>query len=117
MFPVVGYVTLVTSEIPLLDCPPEIRKRISNKTRLPALLLARMGVDTAHQGNDLGEYLVKFALHQAWLLNQMSGCFLLVVDAKDEESKRFYLRYGFKALPQTPLRLIMPMATIAKLFE
>ncbi|MGC2271838.1 MAG: hypothetical protein WA555_00935, partial [Candidatus Sulfotelmatobacter sp.] len=76
--PIVGYVTLVSSEIPLLEVPPSI-KRISNKNRLPALLLAKMGVDAGHKGKRLGECLLKHALVAAWQMNQNSGCLVVIV--------------------------------------
>lgn len=114
MRPVVGYVTLVSSEIPLSDCPPSIR-RISDKPKLPALLLARMGVDSAHQGRGLGVCLVKHALVAAWNMNQAAGCLLVLVDAKDDDARRFYLKYGFTAMPDRPSRLFIPMKVIEKL--
>jgi GNAT superfamily N-acetyltransferase len=91
---IVGYVSLVTAEIPLVDCPPAIRK-ITKHPRIPVLLLARMAVASNRQGQKLGEFLLKFALKCAWEINQLSGCYAIIVDAKDEKIKRFYLKYGF----------------------
>lgn len=108
---IVGYVTLVSASVPLADCPPSL-KRISNRPQLPALLLARMAVDSAHKGKGLGEYLLKHALIRAWQMNVASGCLLLIVDAKDEESKGFYVKYGFTPFPENQLRLFLPMRTI-----
>lgn len=61
---VIGYVTLVSTEIPLAEVPTSIKK-FSKKPRLPALLLARMAVDTAHKRKRLGECLLKHALVSA----------------------------------------------------
>jgi GNAT superfamily N-acetyltransferase len=113
---IVGYVTLVSSEIPLAECPSSL-KRISNRSRLPALLLARMAVDSAHKGNDLGEFLLKYSLTTAWNMNIASGCLLVAVDAKDEDSKNFYLKYGFIPFPDKPLRMFLPMGTIEELMR
>ncbi|MGC2270527.1 MAG: hypothetical protein WA539_00975, partial [Candidatus Sulfotelmatobacter sp.] len=38
-----------------------------------------------------------------------------VVDAKDEDAKQFYLKYGFASMPENDMRLFLPMATIDKL--
>jgi hypothetical protein len=38
------------------------------------------------------------------------------VDAKDESAASFYARYDFIALPSNPLRLFLPVATVAQLF-
>lgn len=114
LYPIVGYVTLVTSHIPLADCPPTIR-RVSNKPTLPALLLAQMAVDERHKDKKLGEFLLKYALVTAWQQNQNSGCLLVVLDAKDEDAKRFYLKYGFTAFQDKPMRLFLPVKVIEKL--
>jgi hypothetical protein len=42
--------------------------------------------------------------------------YALVVDAKDVRAASFYARYDFIALPGNPLRLFLPVATIAQLF-
>ena len=108
---IVGYITLVSSVVPLSDYPPSL-KRVSDKPNLPALLLAKMAVDSAHKGKDLGEFLLKHALVTARQMKDASGCFLVVVDAKDENSKNFYVKYGFTPFPDRNLRLFMPMKTI-----
>jgi hypothetical protein len=40
----------------------------------------------------------------------------LVVDAKDETAKAFYLHYGFEVQEGNPLALLMMTATILDLF-
>lgn len=114
--PIVGYVTLVSSQIPLSNVPLEIKKP-SDKPLLPALLLAKMGVDNDHRGRDLGECLLRHALISAWEMNQRSGCLLILVHAKDETSKGFYIKYGFIAMHDKPLTLFLPMKTIEKIFS
>ncbi len=76
-----------------------------------------MAVDTRYGRRRLGEWLLKYALITAWNINQQSGCFLLIIDAKDDEAKNFYLKYGFLAMPDRPMRLFMAMATIEKLLS
>ena len=39
----------------------------------------------------------------------------VIVDAKDRTGVAFYLRYGFISFPDQPLRLFLPMKTIADL--
>ena len=43
--------------------------------------------------------------------------YALVVDAKDAQAAAFYARYDFIPFPTYPLRLFLPTATIAQLFE
>ena len=40
----------------------------------------------------------------------------VVVDAKDDRARSFYERYGFRAFPDYPRRLFLPMKTIRRLF-
>jgi len=113
---VVGYVTHVTSQIPLAECPDKFKK-LTKHLPIPVMLLARMGVDTGHQKKKLGEFLLKFALKSAWEINQLAGCHAVIVDAKDDSLKGFYSKYGFQELPDRPLRLYLPVGTLAEFFE
>ncbi|MGA9804834.1 MAG: GNAT family N-acetyltransferase [Terriglobales bacterium] len=114
--PIVGFVTLVTSVIPLAECPPSL-KRITNKPHLPTLLLAQMAVDVTHKGKRLGECLLKHALVTALQLKESSGCCAVIVDAINEDAKRFYLKYGFVPMPDKPMRLFLVINSIEKIFS
>jgi len=46
---------------------------------------------------------------QALRWRQHIGVRLLVVDAKDESAKAFYERFGFIALVDTPMRLVLAL--------
>ncbi|HXM41514.1 MAG TPA: hypothetical protein VN924_09695 [Bryobacteraceae bacterium] len=41
----------------------------------------------------------------------------VLVDAKDQPARRFYLRYRFIPFPESPNRLCIPMMTIGDLFR
>ena len=45
------------------------------------------------------------------------GIYALMVDALDEGAARFYQRYGFMPLPDSPLRLMLPIDTLRRLVE
>lgn len=67
--------------------------------RCPALLLARLALDTSLHGHGLGGVLLADALQQAaHALEHMAARFV-VVDALDEEAAAFYSRFGFKRIP------------------
>ncbi len=74
-----------------------------------------MATDTAHKGKRVGECLLKLALAKAWEMKQNSGCVAVFVDAKDNDSKAFYVKYGFIPLPEQTMRLFLEMAVIEKL--
>jgi len=56
-------------------------------------------------------------MKRAWLGSQQAASLGLIVDAKDESARQFYLRYEFSSFPDNGQRLFLPMQTIAKLFE
>jgi len=75
--------------------------------QLPALLLARMGVDQQHQGRGVGAALLKHFVLKAIEVSASVGIRLLLVHAKDKEAKSFYEHYGFAASPIDPLTMMM----------
>lgn len=57
------------------------------------------------------------ALERALLHSKNIASLAVVVDAKDEKARNFYLSYGFIDLPDHPNRLFMLMQTIEELFR
>jgi ribosomal protein S18 acetylase RimI-like enzyme len=39
----------------------------------------------------------------------------VLVDAKNEAARKFYTRYGFVEVPQSPGRMFLPMKTVESL--
>lgn len=81
--------------------------------QLPALLLARMGVDQKHQGRGLGGALLKHFVLKAIEVSASVGVRLLLIHAKDEEAKGFYEHYGFVSAPVDPLTMMLLLPTRA----
>lgn len=78
---------------------------------VPAVMLGRLAVDRAQQGQGYGHCLLMDALKRCALIGAHSGVYTLVVDAKDAAAKRFYERFGFRAIAGHPLKLHLPLAT------
>jgi len=74
---------------------------------MPAILLARMAVDSRHNGRGLGAALLKHFMLKAFEVAQSVGVRVLLIHAKDEEAKSFYKHYGFTESPFDPLVLVM----------
>jgi predicted N-acetyltransferase YhbS len=99
-----GYYTLSATSLSL-DALPEVKaRRLPRYPIVPAVLLGRLAVSSAHQGRRLGAALVADALLRAGR-SEVAG-FALVVDAKDEAAARFYEHLEFMRLPGEPTRLI-----------
>ena len=79
---------------------------------MPAVRLGRLAVDQAFKGQGLGSALLADALERA--ARSEIAAFALVVDAKDEVAAAFYRHHGFIALPDSPLTLFLPLATVSR---
>ncbi len=74
---------------------------------MPAILLARMAVDSRHNSRGPGAALLKHFMLKAFEVAQSVGVRVLLIHAKDEEAKSFYTHYGFTESPFDPLVLVM----------
>ena len=72
---------------------------------MPCILLGRLAVALAHQGRHLGSYLVFDALKRA-LDNELAWA-LFLVQAKAEQSRRFYARFDFSSFADNKLYMWM----------
>ena len=101
------------------ELPDEVvqRQRLPKYDKLPATLLGRLARSKEFKGAGLGEILLMGALEKALLHSKNIASLAVVVDAKDEKARNFYLSYGFIDLPYHPKRLFMLMQTIEQLFR
>jgi GNAT superfamily N-acetyltransferase len=76
---------------------------------LPAILLARLAVDIDHQGRGLGAALLKHFIVKAVEVSELVGVRLVLVLAKDNESRTFYVHHGFEPSPIDELTLMLLM--------
>ena len=110
-----GYYTLSATGVNLADLPAQITRKLPRYPLAPATLLGRMAVDRRHQGKGYGRFLLADALFRS--LRSEIASFAVIVDAKDEDARRFYERESFLPLPDQPMKLFRSMADIAALFK
>lgn len=106
---VTGFVTVSAGQIATAS--------LSSQSRLPRypapiLRIGRLAVDTRHKGKGIGQDLLAFALRLAVEFSQRVGLYAVVVDAKHDEAKAYYLKLGFIACVDNPLCLYLPVATL-----
>lgn len=120
---IAGYYTLSQYTIEPGDLPEEAVQRLHlpefDKTydKLPATLLGRLARSREFKGAGLGEILLMGAFEKALQHSKNIASLAIVVDAKDEKARSFYLSYGFIDLPDHPNRLFMLMQTVEQLFR
>jgi predicted GNAT family N-acyltransferase len=112
---VTGFYTLSAHLVNLADIPIEFAKKLPRYPLVPATLLGRLAIGTVFRGQGLGEFLLMHAFEKALESSRRVASAIVVVDAKDEAARNFYLRYGFIPLESQPNRLLYPMRTIEKL--
>lgn len=112
---VAGYYTLSSTAIRLPELPEATVRKLPRYPLVPATLLGRLAVDQRHHGRGYGRFLLADALNRA--VRSEIASFAVIVDAKDESVRRFYARESFLPFRDQPLKLFLPMASIAALFK
>ncbi|MDP2783593.1 MAG: GNAT family N-acetyltransferase [Sulfurimicrobium sp.] len=110
---IAGYYTLASASLLLSDLPANIEKKLPRYPSVPAVRMGRLAVDQNFKGQGLGGALLADALDRA--IRSEIAAYALVVDAKDELAAAFYRHHGFIALPDAPLTLFLPLATVREL--
>jgi predicted GNAT family N-acyltransferase len=113
---IAGFYTLSAHVVSLADLPPNVAKKLPRYPNVPATLLGRLAVNVDCRGQGIGELLLLDALQRVLLTTREVASAVVVVDAKDERAREFYLRHDFIPFPTQPNRLFYPVKTIEKLF-
>jgi len=113
---IAGYYTLASYSVSPGELPPNVAKKLPRYPQIPAAMLGRLAIAEKYQGQGLGEHLLLDAMKRSLDQSRVMGLFALFIDAKGDNAADFYRRYEFIPLPTNPLRLFLPMKTIADLF-
>jgi len=107
---IAGVYTLASASIPLTALPQVFIGKLPRYPSVPAVRMGRLAVAQSFRGTGLGAALLADSLRRA--ATAEIAAYALIVDAKDEEAARFYRHHGFMALPEQPLFLFLPLATV-----
>jgi GNAT superfamily N-acetyltransferase len=102
---VVGYVTLVASQISRGHLPKPAQR--NRPDPVPAILLGQLAVDRRYQGRGCARSLMLFALRTALRLSDDIGCYGVTTHPLDENVRSFYRGFGFQDLPFDPDRTMI----------
>ncbi len=108
---VCGYYTLASSAIAFQNLPETSARKLPRHP-VPVVLIARLAVDQAVQGQGLGETLLLDAFRRCLELADKLGIHAVEVDAIDLQARGFYEKYGFVPLLDNELHLFLPVSTI-----
>jgi GNAT superfamily N-acetyltransferase len=113
---IVGYYAITVASYDRAGAPMEIAK--GAPAQVPCILLARLAVDQDWRGAGLGAAMLEDALRRAVFVSKSVGARAVLVHARDEEARAFYLHLGdFIESPVDELHLLVPMRELASLEE
>ncbi|MBE0660503.1 MAG: GNAT family N-acetyltransferase [Bryobacteraceae bacterium] len=108
---VLGYYSLCPASIEYARTPELVRRGLA-RHEVPGFRLARLAVDRKAQGWGLGGQLLLAAGRRCLLAAAEVGGVALLIDAKNEGVAEWYAGYGAVRLLDSPLTLVLPLATI-----
>ena len=111
---VLGYYA-ISNHLVRYDALPEEQAKGLPTIDIPVVLLGRLAVDKAAQGQGLGQHLLIDALRRAAHISEHIGVRAVEVDAIDDGARQFYLKFGFLPLLDDQRHLFLPMPVIRKL--
>jgi GNAT superfamily N-acetyltransferase len=109
---VLGYYTISPGAIVFTKAPATVTKKLG-QYEVPVFRLGRLAVSRRMQGQGLGGDMLLAAGRRALAVAEEVGGVALAIDAKDEGAAVWYERFGASRLLDDPLKLVLPLETIA----
>lgn len=108
---VVGYFCISAGAVEREAAPGKVRRNAPEA--IPVSIIGRLAVNRGHAGKGLGADLLGDALRRIALASESIGIGAVLVHAKDDAAKRFYLRHAeFIEYPQDSRSLFLPIETV-----
>jgi GNAT superfamily N-acetyltransferase len=113
---VIGYYTLAVGHVMREEAPERLTKGLARHP-FPIMLLARLAVDHRWQGQGVGKALLKDAMLRTLQAADIAGIRAFAVHAKDEEARRFYLKFDFIPSPSDPMHLFVLLKDVRRIIS
>lgn len=110
---ILGFYSISPGAIEFGRVPSGVTRRLG-RYEVPVFRLGRLAVDIRVRGRGLGGELLLAAGVRALTVAAEVGGVALAIDAKDAAAASWYARFGAMALIDDPLKLILPLATVAE---
>jgi GNAT superfamily N-acetyltransferase len=105
---ILGYYTLSAAQVDVAQLDERSRKKLP-RYPVPCFRMGRLAASADHQGCGIGKALIGCAVDRCLEARKQVAAYALLVDAKDERAKSFYVHYGFATLRDSPLTLFLPL--------
>ncbi|MBL0144324.1 MAG: GNAT family N-acetyltransferase [Betaproteobacteria bacterium] len=113
---VAGYYSLVVGGVERAAAAARVAKGMPQHP-VPVMILARLAVNRDHQRVGLGKALLKDALKRTAQAADIAGIRALLVHAKDEDARKWYLQWEFEPSPTDPMHLFLLMKDLKALLR
>lgn len=112
---VVGYYSLAAASVLHDAATGRVRRNMPDP--VPAVLIGRLAVDRALQGQGIGADLLNDAVLRIVAAAETVGVRAMLVHAISDEAKSFYEKHGFRASPLDPMTLMVTVDEVLKIMR
>jgi GNAT superfamily N-acetyltransferase len=112
---VTGYYSLAAGSVAREMTPSRVRRNVPDP--VPVVILGRLAVDRAFQGQGLGRALLRDAVLRVMQAADIIGVRAILVHALSDKARRFYEDSGFASSPINPLTLMITVAEAMAAFR
>ena len=113
---VVGFYSLAVGGVEPGNAAARVSKGMPQHP-VPVMILARLAIDMRHQHIGLGKALLRDALIRTARAADIAGIRALLVHAKDESARQWYLNWEFEPSVTDPLHLFLLMKDLKALVD
>lgn len=111
----VAYFCISAGAVERAAAPGKVRRNAPDT--IPVSVIGRLAVSRDHAGKGLGADILADALRRIAVASQSIGMGAVMVHAKDEAAKRFYMRCAeFIEYPEDSRTLFLPIETVVAAF-
>lgn len=105
---ILGYYTLSTCSIELAGLPEALSRKLPRHP-VPAALIGRLAVNQSVQRSGVGRVLLANAIRRTLAVSEQIGIHALLVDAIDDDARKFYEHFGFTLFQTKEHRLFLQL--------
>jgi GNAT superfamily N-acetyltransferase len=112
---VVAYFCISAGVVERAAAPGKVRRNAPDT--IPVSVIGRLAVSRDHAGKGLGSDMLSDALRRVAVASQSIGIGAVLVHAKNDAAKRFYMNREFIEYPTDSRTLFLPIETVVAAFR
>jgi len=113
---IIGFYTLAVGSVIHAQAPKRITKGLARHP-VPVMILTRLAVDKSQHGKGIGRGLLKDVLLRTAQAADIAGIRALLVHAKDDLARQWYLQFNFDESPTDLLHLYLLLKDLKKMLS